>query len=131
MQTKMHLPSAEVIDGWPSFTVEAPARIMVSACLAGFKVGTDGSSYGYYPHIVELLSLSSVKAVTFCPEDFSFGTPRAIPDIHGGDGHDVLAGRARVLNQHGEDWTEGMSVSAIGKLWIGFSVSSILRASPI
>lgn len=108
MEPSLHLPSGEVIAAWPVFSATDPLKIMISACLAGFKVGTDGSSYGDYPHITELLSFPSIKAVTFCPEDFSFGTPRAIPDIHGGDGHDVLAGRARVLNQYGEDWTDGM-----------------------
>src|SRR5262249_51235536 len=52
------------------------------------------------------------KAISFCPEHFSFGTPRALCDIHGGDGHDVLAGRARVLTASGEDWTEAMIAAA-------------------
>ena len=54
------------------------------------------------------MALPSVKPVTFCPEDFAFGTPRDLPDIHGGDGFAVLAGRARVLTQKGEDCTAGM-----------------------
>jgi uncharacterized protein YbbK (DUF523 family) len=29
-------------------------------------------------------------------------------DIHGGDGLDVLEGRAKVLSESGKDWTEGM-----------------------
>ncbi len=47
---------------------------------------------------------NNVKAVTFCPEDYSFGTPRSLPDIHGGNGFDVLDGKARVLTDKGEDW---------------------------
>lgn len=35
-------------------------------------------------------------------------TPRTVPDLRGGDGFDVLAGRARVLDQHGQDLTEAM-----------------------
>ncbi len=31
-----------------------------------------------------------------------------VPDIHGGDGFDVLDGKARVLSDTGEDWTEAM-----------------------
>jgi uncharacterized protein YbbK (DUF523 family) len=46
--------------------------------------------------------------VGFCPEDFAFGTPRQTPDIHGGNGFDVLDGTARVLSERGDDWTEGM-----------------------
>jgi uncharacterized protein YbbK (DUF523 family) len=34
--------------------------------------------------------------------------PRETPDIDGGNGFDVLDGRARVLSDSGEDWTEGM-----------------------
>ncbi len=40
------------------------------------------------------------------------GTPRTMPDLHGGDGFDVLAGRARVLDEHGTDLTEKMLLGA-------------------
>jgi uncharacterized protein YbbK (DUF523 family) len=50
--------------------------------------------------------------VAFCPEDFAFGTPRKTPDIHGGNGFDVLDGTARVLSDGGEDWTDGMLAAA-------------------
>ena len=53
-------------------------------------------------------SLPTVEVVSFCPEDFAFGTPRATPDCHDGDGHAVLRGEARVLSDAGDDWTEGM-----------------------
>jgi uncharacterized protein YbbK (DUF523 family) len=86
--------------------------MLVSGCLAGFAVGADGSTYGAHPHIAELMRLPNVKATPFCPENFSFGTPRAVCDIHGGNGHDVLAGRARVLTPRGEDWTDGMICTA-------------------
>lgn len=39
-----------------------------------------------------LLDLPNVRAVDFCPEDDAFGTPCATPDIHGGNGFDVLDG---------------------------------------
>jgi uncharacterized protein YbbK (DUF523 family) len=71
-------------------------------------VGYDGSTYGAHPHIAQLLTLPNVRATVFCPENFSFGTPRALCDIQGGDGHDVLAGRARVLTADGNDWTSDM-----------------------
>jgi uncharacterized protein YbbK (DUF523 family) len=107
-----HLPSPDIIASWPDFTVARPLRILVSGCLAGLGVGADGSSYGSHPHIAELIGLPNVKAFPFCPEDFSFGTPRATCDIHDGHGHDVLAGRARVLTPEGDDWTEGMIAAA-------------------
>lgn len=38
--------------------------------------------------------------------------PRATPNIHGGDGFDVLDGRARVKTDAGDDWTDGMVSAA-------------------
>lgn len=107
--TVAHLPSKLEIDAWPSYTEEAPCRILVSACLRGVPCGVDGTSYGApFTHTERLFQLPNVRTVTFCPEDLAFGTPRAIPDIHDGDGFDVLEGRARVISDSGEDWTEPM-----------------------
>ncbi|MCG9910701.1 MAG: 2-thiouracil desulfurase family protein [Flavobacteriales bacterium] len=89
-------------------TVENPLRILVSGCLAGHSCGYDESSYGEYPVVQKLLQSKRVKAFPFCPEAFSFGTPREMCDIHGGNGEDVLNGKARVLTESGTDWTEGM-----------------------
>ncbi len=107
-----HLPSRKTIESWPEFTPSRPLRMLVSACLAGIPVGFDGSTYGTHNEIAEIIALPNVKAVTFCPEDFAFGTPRDICDIQGGDGHDVLAGRARVVSAVGEDWTDRMIEAA-------------------
>jgi uncharacterized protein YbbK (DUF523 family) len=63
-----------------------------------------------------LFQLPNVRVLTFCPEDLAFGTPRSTPDIHGGDGFDVLDGRARVLNDSGEDWTDPMLGAASAML---------------
>ncbi|MBS1519344.1 MAG: DUF523 domain-containing protein [Bacteroidetes bacterium] len=89
-------------------TKENPIRILVSACLIGIKCGVDGDSYGEYPSVLMLLNYDNVKLIQFCPEDFVFGTPREMCDIHGGNGLDVLEGRAKVLTESGTDWTEGM-----------------------
>ncbi len=98
---------------WPQFTKERPLKLLVSGCLMGRPCGVDGSSYGApYPHTEELIGLPNVDVVDFCPEEFAFGTPRRTPDIHGGNGFDVLDGRARVLSDGGEDWTEGMLAAA-------------------
>ena len=75
----------------------------------------DGTSNGDAHWIKKLIALSNVKAVAFCPEDFSFGTPRDLPDIHGGNGFDVLDGKAKVLTDKGEDWTQGM-ISAANRM---------------
>jgi len=89
-------------------TKEEPLRILVSSCLTGIKCGINGDNYGDYPSVLKLLNYDNVKLITFCPENFSFGTPREMCDIHGGSGIDVLEGRAKVLKSTGVDWTEGM-----------------------
>jgi uncharacterized protein YbbK (DUF523 family) len=87
---------------------ENPLVVMMSACLTGLKCGYDGSSYGEYPSALKLLDYDTVRVVRFCPEEFSFGTPREMCDIHGGTGIDVLNGKAKVLTESGIDWTSGM-----------------------
>lgn len=94
---------------------ENPLRILASACLLGHKCGVDGDTYGEYPSVLTLLKHDNVKFIHFCPEDFSFGTPREMCDIHGGNGLDVLEGRAKVLTASGIDWTAGM-ISASEKM---------------
>jgi len=89
-------------------TKEEPLRILVSSCLLGVTCGYDGTSYGENPPILKLLKYDNVKLVSFCPETFSFGTPRELCDIHGGNGMDVLNGKAKVLTESGIDWSEGM-----------------------
>lgn len=87
-------------------------RILVSGCLSGALCGFDGTSYGDYPHIQRLIHLPNVQVVTFCPEDFAFGTPREVCNIYGGDGFDVLNGKAEVRTDSGEDWTAPMIKAA-------------------
>ncbi|MFA7444740.1 MAG: 2-thiouracil desulfurase family protein [Flavobacteriaceae bacterium] len=89
-------------------TKDNPLRILMSACLTGLLCGYDGSSYGEYPSVLKLLKYETVKFVRFCPEEFSFGTPREMCDIHGGNGLDVLNGNAKVLTESGTDWTKAM-----------------------
>lgn len=89
-------------------TEEDPLRILVSSCLIGTLCGADGSSYGDYPHIKDIAKYANVNITSFCPENFSFGTPREIPDISGGNGADVLDGNAQVITETGKNFTEGM-----------------------
>lgn len=89
-------------------TKDNPLRILMSACLSGMLCGYDGTANGEYPSALKLLNRDNVKIVKFCPEDFSFGTPREMCDIHGGTGSDVLDGKAKVLTESGMDWTDGM-----------------------
>ena len=96
-------------------TSENPLRILVSACLVGVRCGVDGSNYGKYPSVLKLLDYDNVRLIQFCPEDFSFGTPREVCDIYGGDGFDVIAGKAKVLTTTGKDWTDKM-INASNKM---------------
>jgi uncharacterized protein YbbK (DUF523 family) len=89
-----------------------PLRILMSACLAGTLCGYDGSANGEYPAALKLLKYDNVRIIRFCPEHFAFGTPREMCDIHGGNGLDVLEGRAKVLTESGKDWTAEMIMAA-------------------
>lgn len=102
------MPDKEYIRNLRIPTVENPLRVLVSACLVGAKCGVEGDNYGEYPSVLKLLEYDNVRLVQFCPEDFSFGTPREMCDIYGGDGFDVLDGKANVLTSSGVDWSEGM-----------------------
>ncbi len=85
-----------------------PWRILVSGCIAGLPCGVNGTDYGMGGTLGRILSQPTARAFPFCPEDVGLGTPRTMPDLHGGDGFEVLAGRARVLDEHGADLTDGM-----------------------
>lgn len=93
-------------------TENDPLRVLISSCLVGILCGTDGSSYGNYPQVKSLASYSNVEVVSFCPENFSFGTPREIPDIVGGSGADVIDGNAIVITETGKNITKGMIEAA-------------------
>lgn len=93
-------------------TAEDPWRVLVSGCLAGWRCGVDGGDYGLPPTVADILASPLVRAVPFCPEQHALGTPRTMPDLWGGDGFDVLAGGARVLDERGADLTAAMSSGA-------------------
>jgi uncharacterized protein YbbK (DUF523 family) len=97
-----------LIDALRAPTPEDPWRVLVSGCIAGWGCGVDGTDYGMGLTLHDLLSLPTARTLPFCPEQHALGTPRTMPDIHGGDGADVVAGRAKVLDEHGEDLTEKM-----------------------
>lgn len=104
--TPTHLPSESFIRSLPDPTPENPLILMFSACFGGTLCGYDGTSNGTHPTMKQLMSYPNVKPVLFCPEDYSFGTPRELCDIHGGNGFDVLDGKAKVLTETNKDWTD-------------------------
>jgi len=93
-------------------SADQPLIVLMSACLGGIGCGVDGSTNGDHASLRSWLVRPEVRLVKFCPEDFSFGTPRMTPDSHGGNGFDVLDGKARSLAEDGTDWTEGMVKAA-------------------
>lgn len=93
-------------------TEDDPWRVLVSGCILGWGCGVDGTSYGMEGALPGWLRSPRVVLRPFCPEDVGLGTPRTMPDLHGGDGFAVLAGAARVLDEHGADLTEGMLAGA-------------------
>lgn len=106
------MPDINHIKSLRTPTAEQPLRVLVSACLTGTLCGYDSTANGEYPSVLKLMTYDNIKLIRFCPEDYSFGTPREMCDIHGGTGFDVLDGKARVLTESGKDWTEGMILAA-------------------
>lgn len=84
--------------------------VLVSACLAGRACRFDGSANGS-DEVARLVAEG--RAVLVCPEvDGGLGTPRPPAEIVGGDGADVLAGRARVVTAQGVDVTDAYVAGA-------------------
>lgn len=78
--------------------------ILVSSCLAGLEVRYNGT-HSLDNRISKLVGEN--KAVTICPELLGgFLTPREPAEIVGGDGEDVLDGKAKVVEKSGKDVTE-------------------------
>jgi uncharacterized protein YbbK (DUF523 family) len=89
-------------------TEAEPWRVLVSGCLAAWPCGVEGTDYGLGTKLADLFGLARFRPLAFCPEQHAMGTPRTMPDLHGGDGVDVVLGRARVLDEHGTDLTGKM-----------------------
>lgn len=99
-------------------TKENPLRILSSACLLGVMCGVDGTSNGKYPSALKFMQYENVKLIPFCPEDYVLGTPRETPDCEGGNGDDVLDGKARVITQSGKDITSEMIRASLKMLQV-------------
>jgi uncharacterized protein YbbK (DUF523 family) len=77
--------------------------ILVSACLVGIPCQYDGDSCPN-DQVLDLATQGGV--LPFCPEVAGgLPTPRPPAEVQGGDGGDVLEGRARVVNIEGKDVT--------------------------
>lgn len=86
------------------------ALTIVSACLSGSPCRYDGHAR---PDDEIIDAVSAGRAISACAEQLGgLPTPRPAAEIVGGDGSDVLEGRARVVSAHGEDFTDAFIVGA-------------------
>ena len=78
--------------------------ILISACLAGIACRYDGTDCKE-SRLATLVELGKAKYV--CPEVLgNLPTPREPAEIQGGNGEDVLAGKAKVIDRTGHDVTD-------------------------
>ena len=90
--------------------------VLVSACLLGINCRYDGRNSRVDLH---KLKQGDSCLVPVCPEQLGgLPTPRQASRIVGGDGFDVLIGKARVLNSEGKDVTENFISGAYETLSI-------------
>ncbi|MCT4704152.1 DUF523 domain-containing protein [Enterobacteriaceae bacterium H20N1] len=88
------------------------AKILVSACLMGFKVRYNGSDK---PLIAAALDRwqQEQRLVIHCPElAAGLTTPRLPAELVGGDGADALTGAARIQESDGRDVTQPYLLAA-------------------
>ncbi len=107
-------PSVETYG--PRSDAKLPARlpgagpVLVSACLAGIPCRYDGAAH---PDPQVVAAVKAGQAVPVCAEVLGgLPAPRPPAEIVGGDGTDVLAGRAQVLTEAGHDVTQAFVAGA-------------------
>ncbi len=94
----------------PSFTFFLTMRnqhsiCLVSACLVGLCTRYDGKIKAHPDCPAQLEPFSWIPV---CPEQLGgLPTPRESADIIGGDGRDVLTGKAKIVTRSGIDVTAG------------------------
>jgi uncharacterized protein YbbK (DUF523 family) len=88
------------------------AKILISACLLGCKVRYNASDLVIADVNFEKL-VAIHEVVSFCPEvSAGMSIPRAPAEIKGGDGFDVLSGKAKVIDMDGQKLDEGFITAA-------------------
>ena len=82
---------------------DRPPVFLVSSCLLGLATRYDGTSK---PSKSCQLELTGKILIPVCPEQLGgLPTPRVPADLVGGQGSEVLAGMARVIDREGNDVT--------------------------
>lgn len=96
-----------------------PEKCLVSSCLIGLCTRYDGCSK---PDAGCLEALKKYHYIPVCPEQLGgLATPRTAADLVGGDGVDVLKGRARVITRDGIDVSAQFTAGAEAVLHIAQS----------
>ncbi len=81
-------------------------KILISACLLGEAVRYDGKHQQQHHKILHQW-IQQQRVISFCPEVAGgLPVPRVAAEIVGGDGIDVLSGRASVMDKAGENISE-------------------------
>ncbi|MDU0348843.1 DUF523 domain-containing protein [Actinomyces sp. MRS3W] len=111
---------------------ESSGPHLVSACLAGFPCRYDG---GARPDASVIALVAEGAALPLCAEILGgLPIPRPPAEIVGGDGEDVLAGRARVMTRDGDDVTvafiRGAEAVATAASDVGASAAVLQERSP-
>lgn len=104
---------------------------MVSACLAGVACRHDGKPLEDIPGwLLDLVKTG--QAVLVCPEQLGgLPSPRPQSEIQGGSGADVVDGKAKVVNENGDDVTLQFTLGAQKALQLALASgaqSAILKA---
>lgn len=79
-------------------------KVIISACLLGVRCRYDG---GHSRNETAMQHKKTSQLIPICPEEAGgLPTPRPPAEIVGGDGDDVLNGKAKVMTADGSDVTE-------------------------
>ena len=118
--------------GWQPDTLPLPAPcheplpgapILVSACLVGVPCRYDGTSQpvpGYLAHTI------AGELIPVCPEMLGgLSAPRCPAQIEAGDGHQVISGCSRVIDDRGEDVTDAFLDGAYAALRIAREAGAV------
>jgi uncharacterized protein YbbK (DUF523 family) len=85
-------------------------RFLVSACLAGVNCTFRGKN-NLSDKIKRMVH--DGRAIALCPEVYAYlGVPRENIELVGGDGNDILNGKARAISSSGKDVTESLIAGA-------------------
>ncbi|SCC29270.1 Uncharacterized conserved protein YbbK, DUF523 family [Kosakonia oryzendophytica] len=100
-------------------------KILVSACLMGFKVRYNGSEKAALQETLQRWQQEN-RLIIHCPElAAGLAVPRQPAEIVSGNGADVMRGSARILENSGHDVTAHYQLAA----WLALQAAQHARCS--